>query len=136
MEKHYLGFYSHNYKIFNTSAEILQYELITRNFKGFVINPNKHLSDKNPFVLNQYWQVINKIDFLVVTPFHNKIDRASYYEVKQSLARRIPVFELVKKQNSYSITKVIGIEVINEKNLSAYAKLITDSRVTHLIKTH
>jgi hypothetical protein len=118
------GFYSHNFKIFNTLEELEQYNWIQKNFKGFVINPNVHLIEKNPFVLNQYWQIIDRINFLVVSAYRNKIDRASFYEVKQSLLNGINIYELFKAGNSYSIRKVVGLKVVNEKNLSAYAVLI------------
>jgi hypothetical protein len=119
-----LGFYSHNFKIFNTLEESKQYTWIQKKFKGFVINPNVHINDKNPFVLNQYWQTIDRINFLVVSAYRNKIDRASFYEVKQSLLNRINVYELFKVGKSYSIRKVIGLKVVNEKKLYAYAVLV------------
>lgn len=119
-----LGFYSHNFKIFNTLEESKQHNWIRQNFRGFVINPNVDLTIKNPFVLNQYWQIIENINFLVVSAYRKKIDRASYYEVKQSLLNRINVYELFKAGKTYSIRKVIGLKVVNEKNLSAYAVLV------------
>ncbi len=54
----------------------------------------------------------------------NKIDQASYYEIKQCLLNRISVYELYKAGKSYAIRKVIGFKVVNEKNLSAYAVLV------------
>ena len=119
-----LGFYSHNFKIFNTLEETKQYNWIRQKFNGFVINPNIHLIEKNPFVINQYWQTINRINFLVVSAYRNKIDQASYYEIKQCLLNRINVYELYKAGKSYAIRKVVGLKVENEKNLSAYAVLV------------
>lgn len=119
-----LGFYSHNFKIFNTLEETNQYNWIRQKFNGFVINPNVHFIEKNPFVINQYWQTINRINFLVVSAYRNKIDQASYYEIKQCLLNRINVYELYKTGKSYAIRKVIGLKVVNEKNLSAFAILV------------
>lgn len=119
-----LGFYSHNFKIFNTLEESNQHNWIRQNFRGFVINPNTDLIQKNPFVLNQYWQTIENINFLVVSAYRKKIDRASYYEVKQSLLNRINVYELFKAGKTYSIRRVVGLKVVNEENLSAYAVLV------------
>jgi hypothetical protein len=119
-----LGFYSHNFKIFNTLEETKQYNWIRQKFNGFIINPNVHLIEKNPFVLNQYWITIDRINFLVVSAYRTKIDRASYYEVKQCLLNRISVYELYKAGKSYAIRKVVGLKVVNEKNLSAYAVLV------------
>lgn len=119
-----VGFYSHNFKIFNTIEESKQYNWINQNFRGLVINPNVDLKEKNPFILNQYWQIIERINFLVVSAYRKKIDRASYYEVKQSLLNRIAVYELFKTGKTYSIRKVIGLKVVNEENLSAYAVLV------------
>jgi hypothetical protein len=119
-----LGFYSHNFKIFNTLEESNQYNWIRQKFNGFIINPNVHLIEKNPFVLNQYWMTIDRIIFLVVSAYRTKIDRASFYEVKQCLLNRINVYELYKAGKAYAIRKVVGLKVVNEKNLSAYAVLV------------
>jgi hypothetical protein len=120
-----LGYYSHHYKTFNTSEEQKQYNWLKMNLKGFIINPNLHFKEKNPFVLNQYWQTIDRIDYLVVKSYRNKIDRASYYEVKQSLLRGLQVYELIKLNNSYFLKRVVGLKVVNDNNLSAYAMLKT-----------
>lgn len=120
-----LGYYSHHYKTFNTSEEQKQIDWIKTNLKGFIIIPNLHFKEKNPFILNQYWQTINRIDYLVVKSYRNKIDRASYYEVKQSLLRGINVYELIKLNNSYFLKRVVGLKVVNDNNLSAYAMLKT-----------
>ena len=119
-----LGFYSHNFKMFNTLEESNQYNWIRQKFNGFIINPNVHLIEKNPFVLNQYWMTIDRIIFLVVSAYRTKIDRASFYEVKQCLLNRINVYELYKAGKAYAIRKVVGLKVVNEKNLSAYAVLV------------
>ena len=119
-----LGFYSHNFKIFNTLEESNQYNWIRQKLNGFIINPNVHLIEKNPFVLNQYWMTIDRIIFLVVSAYRTKIDRASFYEVKQCLLNRINVYELYKAGKAYAIRKVVGLKVVNEKNLSAYAVLV------------
>lgn len=124
MTKQILGFYSHHFKIFNTEEEMKQYNWIQQNFNGMVINPNTQLKEKNPFILNQYWQTINLINFLVVSAYRKKIDRASYYEAKQCLLNRINVYEIYKAGKTYAIRKVVGLKVVNEKNLTAYALLV------------
>ena len=124
MKKQILGWYSHNFKIFNTPEESKQYNWIQKNFNGMVINPNTQLKEKNPFILNQYWQTIDIINFLVVSAYRKKIDRASYYEVKQCLFNRINVYEIYKDGKTYAIRKVDGLKVVNEDNLSAYAILV------------
>jgi len=124
MTKQILGFYSHNFKIFNTLEETKQYNYIRQNFNGMVINPNTQLKEKNPLILNKYWGTIDKINFLVVAAYRKKIDRASYYEAKQCLFNRINVYELYKAGNTYATRKVVGLKVVNEKNLSAYVVLV------------
>jgi hypothetical protein len=124
MRKQLLGFYSHHYKIFNTEEEKKQYNYIQQNFNGMIINPNTQLKEKNPFILNQYWQTIDIINFLVVSAYRKKLDRASYYEVKQCLFNRINVYEIYKAGKNYAIRKVVGLKVVNEENLSAYAVLV------------
>jgi hypothetical protein len=126
MTKQILGFYSHNYKIFDTIEEVKQFNWIKQNFKGLIINPNVDLIEKNPFILNQYWQTIGMINFLVVSAYRKKIDRASFYEVKQCLFNRINVYEIYKAGKSYATRKVVGLKVVNEKNLSAYAVLVNN----------
>ena len=124
MRKQILGFYSHHFKIFNTEEEKKQYNYIQQNFNGMIINPNTQLKEKNPFILNQYWQTIDIINFLVVSAYRKKIDRASYFEVKQCLLNRINVYEIFKAGKAYAIRKVVGLKVVNEDNLSAYAVLV------------
>ena len=60
----------------------------------------------------------------MVSAYKRKIDRASYYEIKQSLLNRINVYEIYKAGKRYAIRKVVGLKVVNEKNLSAYAVLV------------
>ena len=67
---------------------------------------------------------IDRINFLVVSAYRTKIDRASFYEVKQCLLNRINVYELYKAGKNYAVRKVVGLKVVNEKNLSAYAVLV------------
>ena len=124
MTKQILGFYSHHFKIFNTEEETKQYNYIQQNFNGMVINPNTQLKEKNPFILNQYWRTIDIINYLVVSAYRKKIDRASYYEAKQCLLNRINVYEIYKTGKTYAIRKVVGLKVVNEKNLSTYAVLV------------
>ncbi len=124
MRNQILGFYSHHFKIFNTEEETKQYNYIQQNFSGMVINPNTQLKEKNPFILNQYWQTIDIINFLVVSAYRKKIDRATFYEIKQSLLNRINVYEIYKAGKTYAIRKVVGLKVVNEDNLSAYAILV------------
>jgi hypothetical protein len=130
-----LGYYSHHYKTFNTSEEQKQYSWLKMNLNGFIINPNIHFKEKNPFILNQYWQTIDRINYLVVKSYRNKIDRASYYEVKQSLLRRINVYELKKLNNSYFLRRVVGLKIVNDNNLSAYAILKTRTIKDYSLKT-
>ena len=130
-----LGYYSHHFKTFNTSEEQKQYSWLKMNLNGFIINPNIHFKEKNPFILNQYWQTIDRINYLVVKSYRNKIDRASYYEVKQSLLRGINVYELIKLNNSYMLKRVVGLKVVNDKNLSAYAILKTRAIKDYSLKT-
>jgi hypothetical protein len=60
----------------------------------------------------------------VVSAYRKKIDRASFYEIKQCLLNRINVYELYKAGKKYAVRKVAGLKVVNEKNLSAYAVLV------------
>ena len=103
-----LGYYSHNFKIFNTVEESKQYNWIQQNFNGFIINPNVHLIEKNPFVINQFWRTIDRINFLVVSVYRTKIDRANFYEVKQCLLNRINVYELYKAGKNYAEERWLG----------------------------
>lgn len=124
MTKQILGFYSHHFKIFDTLEETKQYNYIQQKFNGMVINPNTQLKEKNPLILNQYYEIIDIVNFLVVSAYRKKIDRATFYEIKQSLLNRINVYEIYKAGKTYAIRKVVGLKVVNEDNLSAYAVLI------------
>ena len=125
MDKPILGFFSHSPKTFNTTKEYKEYVFISRLYNSFIISPNIHLVYKKMSVYNQYLQLIELIDFMVVSSLNGTISRGSYYEVKQSLERNIPVHEIYPVGNSFKIRKVIAVNVIPNNNISSYAKLAT-----------
>lgn len=125
MDKPILGFFSHSPKTFNTTKEMKEYVFISRLYNSFIISPNIHLVYKKMSVYNQYLQLIELIDFMVVSCLNGTISRGSYYEVKQSLERNIPVHEIYPVGNSFKIRKVIAVNVIPNNNISSYANLAT-----------
>lgn len=80
-----LGYYSHNFKIFNTVEESKQYNWIQQNFNGFIINPNVHLIEKNPFVINQFWMTIDRINFFSRLCLQNQNRQSKFLRVKTVL---------------------------------------------------
>lgn len=125
MNKPILGFYSHSPKTFNTPKEVKEYVFISRLYNSFIISPNIHLVYKKMSVYNQYLQLIDLIDFMVVSSLNGTIGRGSYYEVRQALERNIPVHETYPVGNSFKIRKVIAVNIIPNNNISSYAKLTT-----------
>ena len=125
MDKPILGYFSHSPKTFNTTKEFKEYVFISRLYNSFIIAPNIHLVYKKMSVYNQYLQLIELIDFMVVSSLNGTISRGSYYEVKQSLERNIPVHEIYPVGNSFKIRKVIAVNLIPNNNISSYAKLAT-----------
>lgn len=125
MDKPILGYFSHSPKTFNTTKEMKEYVFISRLYNSFIISPNIHLVYKKMSVYNQYLQLIELIDFMVVSSLNGTISRGSYYEVKQSLERNIPVHEIYPVGNSFKIRKVIAVNLIPNNNISSYAKLAT-----------
>lgn len=125
MNKPILGYFSHSPKSFNTNKEVREYDFISRLYKCYVISPNIHLVYKKMSVYNQYLQLIELIDFMVVSSLNGTIGRGSYYEVRQALERNIPVHETYPVGNSFKIRKVIAANVLPDNNISSYAKLTT-----------
>lgn len=125
MNKPILGYFSHSPKSFNTEREVREYDFISRLYKSYIISPNIHLVYKKMSVYNQYFQLIDLVDFMVVSAFNGTIGRGSYYEVKQALERNIPIHEIYSVGKGYKIRKVIGVNELQDKNLTSYAKLIT-----------
>lgn len=125
MDKPILGYFSHSPKTFNTTKEFKEYVFICRLYNSFIIAPNIHLVYKKMSVYNQYLQLIELIDFMVVSSLNGTISRGSYYEVKQSLERNIPVHEIYPVGNSFKIRKVIAVNIIPNNNISSYAKIAT-----------
>ena len=125
MDKPILGFFSHSPKTFNTAKEYKEYVFISRLYNSFIISPNIHLVYKKMSVYNQYLQLIELIDFMVVSSLNGTIGRGSYYEVKQALERNIPVHEIYPVGNSFKIRKAIAVNIIPNNNISSFAKLAT-----------
>jgi len=125
MNKPILGYFSHSPKLFNTEREVREYDFISQLYKSFIISPNIHLVYKKMSVYNQYFQLLEIIDFLVVSTFNGTIGRGSFYEVNQALERNIPVHEIYSVGKGYKIRKVIGVKELQDNNLTSYAKLTT-----------
>ena len=127
MEKQILGYYSHKRKIFKTEREKREQRFIENKFKGFIINPYSDLTAKNPFEWNVHFRAIDKMDFLIVSTLNGTVSRSSFYEVNQALERRIPVFEIQAVANTFIIKKVNKLIPVSNRNLSAFAKLVSRS---------
>jgi hypothetical protein len=74
-------------------------------------------------VYNQYQQLIDTVDFIVVSAYNGTIGRSSYYEVRQALERKIPVFEIYPVGIGFKLRKVVAVNVLPVNNISSYAKL-------------
>ena len=118
-----LGYYSHPLNI-SSKREFDEYQNIKSRYKGIILNANKDIATSNPFEMNVYWRVIEKVNYIIVSAINGKIGRCSYYEVKQGLTQGIPVHEIYSVGRGFRYRKVIGLEIISEKNLKKYAKLI------------
>lgn len=125
MNKPLFGFYSHSTKTFNTTREVNEYDFISKRYNCFIISPNIHLFFKKTSIYNQYIQLIDIVDFIVVSSFNGTIGRGSFYEVNQALGRNIPVFELYSVGRGFKTRKVVGVKVLPANNLTSYAKLET-----------
>ena len=119
-----LGYYSHQNNI-NPKREEYEYQNIRSRYKGFIINPSNDFAAPNPFEMNIYWRVIEQVSYIIVSTVNSKIGRTSFYEVKQGLRQGIPVHEIYSVGRAFRYRKVIGLEVVSEKNLKNYAKLIS-----------
>jgi hypothetical protein len=127
MRKPLLGYYSHSTKTFNTARELKEYDYISKLYNCFIISPNIHLVFKKMSVYNQYQQLIDTVDFMVVSAYNGTIGRSSYYEVRQALEREIPVFEIYPVGIGYKLRKVVAVDVLQVNNISSYAKLTSTS---------
>jgi hypothetical protein len=125
MEKQILGYYSHNVKIHKTEREKREIRFIGQRFKGFVVNPYSDLKGKNPYEMNVNFRAIERMNFLIVSALNGTISRSSYYEVKQALEMRIPVFEIQAVANTFKIKRVVKLVTVSERNLSAFGKLVS-----------
>lgn len=123
MEKQILGYYSHNIKIYRTEREKREFQFIEQRFKGFVINPYSDLKSKNPFEMNVHFRAIEKMDYLIVSTHNGTISRSTYYEVKQALEMKIPVFEIQPVSSTFRIRKVKKVTPNTVNSLSAFAKI-------------
>lgn len=123
MRKPLLGYYSHSSKTFNTSKEVNEYDYICKLHNCYVIAPNIHLFYKKTSVYNQYSQLINVVDFVIVSAYNGAISRCSYYEIRQALEIKIPVFEIYPVGVGFKLRKVVAVDVLPINNISSYAKL-------------
>jgi hypothetical protein len=125
MNKPILGYFSHSPKSFNTEREVREYDFISRFYKSYIISPNIHLVYKKMSVYNQYFQLIDLVDFMIVSAFNGTIGRGSYYEVKQALERNIPIHEIYPIGQGFKIRKVVAVNLLPVNNITNYAKLLT-----------
>jgi hypothetical protein len=123
MNKPLLGYFSHSTKTFNTAREVKEYEYISKLNNCFIISPNIHLFFKKTSIYNQYIQLINTIDFMVVSAYNGTIGRGSYYEIRQALEIKIPVFEIYPVGVGFKLRKVVSVDVLPVNNITSYAKL-------------
>ena len=127
MNKPLLGYFSHSTKTFNTAREVKEYDYISKLYNCFIISPNIHLVFKKMSVYNQYQQLIDTVDFIVVSAYNGTIGRSSYYAVRQAFERKIPVFEIYPVGIGYKLRKVVAADVLPVNNISSYAKLKSTS---------
>jgi hypothetical protein len=127
MIKPLLGYYSHSTKTFNTAREVKEYDYISKLYNCFVISPNIHLVFKKMSVYNQYQQLIDTVDFMVVSAYNGTIGRNSYYEARQALEIKIPVFEIYPVGIGFKLRKVVSLDLLPVNNISSYAKLTSIS---------
>ena len=136
MNKQLLGYYSHNVKIHNTEKEKRELQFIKQRFDGFIINPYSDFKNSNPFEMNVNFRAIEKMNFLIVSSLNGTISRSSFYEVKQALEMGIPVYEIQAVARTYKIKKVVKLRVISERNLLAFAKLISYPFINNQLKNN
>lgn len=123
MNKPLLGYFSHSTKTFNTAREAREYDFLSKLHNCFIIAPNIHLLFKKTSIYNQYIQLIEIVDFMVVSNYNGTIGRGSYYEIRQALERKIPVYEIYPVGIGYKLRKVVAVYVLPVNNISSYAKL-------------
>jgi len=123
MNKPLLGYFSHSTKTFNTAREVKEYNYISKLHNCYIIAPNIHLFYKKTSVYNQYSQLINVVDFVIVSAYNGAIGRGSYYEIRQALEIKIPVFEIYPVGVGFKLRKVVAVDVLPVNNISSYAKL-------------
>jgi hypothetical protein len=123
MNKPLLGYFSHSTKTFNTAREVKEYDYISKLYNCYIIAPNIHLFYKKTSIYNQYSQLINVVDFIIVSAYNGSICRSSYYEILQALQIKIPVFEIYPVGVGFKLRKVVAVEVLPVNNISSYAKL-------------
>lgn len=136
MERQILGYYSHNVKIHKTEREQRELRFIEQRFKGLIVNPYSDLKGMNPYEMNLNFRAIETMDYLVVSNHNGTISRSSFFEVKQALEMRIPVFEIQPVANTFRIRKVNRVTPVSERNLSAYAKLESLPFINNQIKNN
>lgn len=117
------GYFSHSTKTFNTAREVKEYNFLSKLHNCYIIAPNIHLFYKKTSVYNQYSQLINVVDFVIVSAYNGTINRGSYFEIRQALEIKIPVFEIYPVGIGFKLRKVVEVDVLPVNNISSYAKL-------------
>jgi hypothetical protein len=127
MDKPLLGYFSHSTKTFNTQKEVKEYDYISKLHNCYIIAPNIHLYYKKTSIYNQYSELINVVDFIIVSAYNGTIGRNSYYEARQALEIKIPVFEIYPVGIGFKLRKVVSLDLLPVNNISSYAKLTSIS---------
>ena len=117
-------YYAHSKLIYGTSNETEELEFIKEKFpKANIICPHTTVNELTDF--QDYLHVVDCCTLLIASEVEGYIGKGIFCEISRAFGNGTQVSVLRKQNNQYSLSQVIGIEIINQNAWkNNYGKLI------------
>ena len=117
-------YYAHSKRIYGTPQEAKELEFLIMIFpKANIICPHNTIGELNDF--KDYLYVVDCCNKIITSEIDGFIGRGVFCEIARAFGNGTQVSVLRKQNNQYSLSQVIGIEIINQNAWkNNYGKLI------------
>ena len=117
-------FYAHSKQIYETNQEEKEREFLKREFPKFtIICPNNDIGELNDF--RKYLEIVDRCYMVIASEIDDHVGKGVFSEIARAFSNNAYVGVIREKDNDFSLSEVIGIQIINDRDWKIkYAKLI------------
>ena len=118
-------YYAHSKQIYGTTREAEELDHMERKYPEVtIINPGDLGELKD---IKKYLKIVGKCNLVVVSEFDGYVGKGVFVEIARAFSNSIPVKVIRESASDFSLSKVNGIQIINEHDWkSKYAKLVVN----------